>query len=102
MVDPLPKKNGFLTGYLKEILTGLLLISIMWVGTNVSDTKSSVKLINNNIAHINEKLDTLKTEVDIATADRYPGAKAEKINDEFRGQLEKLKDKVHALELKVK
>lgn len=102
MSDPLTKRNGFLTGYLKEILTGLLLLSIMWVGTNVSETKSSVKLINKDIFHINEKLDGMKTEIAIATADRYPGTKAEKINDEFRHKLAKLQEKVHAIELKVK
>ena len=102
MSDPLTKRNGFLNGYLKEILTGLLLLSIMWVGTNVSETKSSVKLINKDIFHINEKLESMKTEVGIATADRYPGKKAEKINDEFRNKLEKLQEKVHKLELKVK
>ena len=50
MVDPIPKKNGsFLTGYLKEILTGLLFLSIMWVGNNVSAAKTGIALLNKDI-----------------------------------------------------
>ena len=108
MSEPTIKKNGnFFTGYVKEILTGLLFISVMWVGNSVSavgddvhETKTGIALLNKDVVSINEKLSVLTQKMDKVFQDRYTGSEAKIQNGKFRVKLDSLKDKVHALEIK--